>query len=70
MRADAKTESEVLSVLNKSAEAFRKKNLEDLMMFYAPDPDVVVIGSDAGEEKVGISEIKELYQSFSMNSSK
>jgi ketosteroid isomerase-like protein len=45
MRADAKTESEVMSVLNKLAEAFRNKNLEDLMMFYAPDPDVVLIGS-------------------------
>jgi len=62
MRADAKTESEVMHVLNKSAEAFRNKNLEELMRFYAPDPDVVVIGSDAGEEKVGISEIKALYQ--------
>ena len=62
MRADAKTETEVMSVLNKLAEAFRKKNLEDLMMLHVPDPDVVVIGSEAGEEHVGIKDVKAFFK--------
>ena len=66
MRADAKTESEVMSVLKKTSEAFRKKNLEDLMMLHVPDPDVVVIGSEAGEEHVGIKDVKALSKDSSI----
>jgi len=62
MKADAKTESEVMSALKKFTDAFGERNLEDLLMLFAPDLDVVVIGSGAGEKNVGMSEIKAFFK--------
>jgi ketosteroid isomerase-like protein len=52
-------------VLNNFAEAFRQRSVE--LMGYAPDPDVVVIGSDAGEKCVGINEINALFNRYFAN---
>ena len=64
MKADAKTESEVMSVLKKFTEAFEKRNLEDMLMLFAPDPDVVAIGSEADEKLVGMNEIKAFFKRY------
>ena len=45
MKADPKTEAEVMNVMNQSMEAFVKRDLDALLALYAPDPDVVVIGT-------------------------
>jgi len=43
MRADTKTEVAVLNVVKQCFEAFNKRDLNACLVFFAPDPDVVVI---------------------------
>ena len=62
MKADTKTEAEVMSVMNQSMEAFVKRDVGALMTLYAPDPDVVIIGTGADEKRVGLTEIKALFE--------
>lgn len=58
MKADAKTETEVMSVLNRLAETYEKRSLDDLLALFALGPDVILIGSGADERRIGIAEIK------------
>ena len=62
MKPDAKTEAEVMSVMNQSMEAFVKRNLDALLALYAHDPDLVVIGTGADEKRVGLAETKALFE--------
>jgi len=41
MKADAKTEAEVMEVLNKLIEAYKKRDLDGILSLYAPYPDVI-----------------------------
>jgi hypothetical protein len=45
MKADVKTETEVMNVMSQSMEAFVKRDLDELLTLYAHDPDLVVIGT-------------------------
>jgi len=45
MRADPKTEAAVVNIVKQGFEAFTKKDLAAVLAFFAPDPDVIVIGT-------------------------
>ena len=56
MKADAKTEAEIMAVLNQLIEAYKKQDLDGALALYAPDPDVVTIGTGVDEKRVGLAE--------------
>ena len=58
MKADTKTESEVMAVLNQLIEAYKEKDLDGALELYAPDPDVVTIGTGIDEKRIGLAERK------------
>jgi ketosteroid isomerase-like protein len=62
MKADAKTEAEVMKVMDQSMEAFVKRDLDALLELYAHDPDLVVIGTGGDEKRVGLADIKTLFK--------
>ena len=62
MRADAKTEAEVINVVKQCFEAFTKRDLDACLAFFAPDPDVIVIGTGGDEKCIGLAEIKTILE--------
>jgi ketosteroid isomerase-like protein len=58
MKADAQTEAAVLAVLDQFNDAYRDRDMERLLALFAPDPDVVLIGTGADEKRVGLAEIQ------------
>ena len=62
MRADPKTESVVMNVVKQCFEAFAKRDLDAMLAFFAPDPDVVVIGTGRDEKGIGFAEIKAIFE--------
>lgn len=58
MKADAKTEAEVMAVFNQLIEAFAKRDLDSGLALFAPDPDVVFIGTGKDEKSIGLAENK------------
>ena len=60
MRADSKTEAAVVNVVKQSFEAFTKRDLDAVLAFFAPDPDVIVIGTGGDEKGVGLAEIRNI----------
>ena len=62
MKADTKTEAAVMAVMNQLIAAFTKMDLDSTIVHFAPDPDVVMIGSGADEKGIGLTEIKALVE--------
>jgi uncharacterized protein (TIGR02246 family) len=62
MKADPKTETAVMTVMNQFAEAFGKRDLRASLALLAPDPDVVFIGTGGDEKRIGLADIKALFQ--------
>jgi ketosteroid isomerase-like protein len=60
MRADPKTEAVVVNIVKQRLEAFTKKDLDTLLAFFAPDPDVIVIGTGGDEKGVGLAEVRNI----------
>jgi len=60
MRADPETEAAVVNVVKKGFEAFTKKDLDAVLAFFAPDPDVIVIGTGRDEKGIGPAEIRKI----------
>lgn len=58
MKADAKTEAEVMEFLNRFAKAYEERKIDDLMALFAPDPDVVLIGSGVDWKLIGVDGIR------------
>lgn len=58
MKADAKTEAEVVAVLNKLSDAYAARDVNSVLALFVPDPDVVMIGTGADEKRVGLDQIK------------
>lgn len=58
MKADIKTEAEVMAVLNQLMEAYKKQDLDGALELYAPDPDVVTIGTGIDEKRIGLADRK------------
>jgi len=61
-RADTKTEVAVMNVVKQWFEAFNKRDLNACLAFFAPDPDVVVIGTGGDEKCIGLAEIKAIFE--------
>ena len=60
MRADPKTETEVVNIVKQCFEAFTKKDLDAILAFVAPDPDVILIGTGGDEKGVGLAEVRNI----------
>jgi len=58
MQADAKTKAEVLETVREMWKAYGRLDADGVLACYAPDPDVVVIGSGADEVYVGPKQAK------------
>lgn len=58
MNADARTEGEIIAGLRDFFDAFEKRDMERVLSCFAPDPDVVMIGTGADEKRVGLQEIR------------
>ncbi len=58
MKANAKTEAEVMAVMNRYNEAYARQDVDSVLALFAPDPDVVTIGTGQDEKRVGLAEIR------------
>lgn len=58
MKADQQTETAAMSVLNTFSDAYVRRDLDELLSVFAPDADVVLIGTGPDERRIGSSEIK------------
>ena len=56
MKADQKTQSEVTQSLKGMFEAYKKRDLQGVLSFWAPDPDITVIGSGEDEKGIGLDQ--------------
>jgi len=62
MKADPKTQTAVMTVMNQFAKAFGKRDLGASLALLAPDPDVVFVGTGGDEKRFGLTDIKALFQ--------
>ena len=68
MKADPKTEAAVMSVVKRLVDAFGTHDLNSGLAVFAPDPDVVFIGTGGDEKCIGLAEIKaELERAFAQS---
>jgi uncharacterized protein (TIGR02246 family) len=58
MKADPKTEAAVMNVVRQWFEAFAKRDIDAVLAFVAPDPDMVAIGTGGDEKCIGPTELK------------
>lgn len=58
MKADKKTESEVMAVLTKAHDAYARRDIDGLLAAFVPDADVIMIGTGADEKRIGLAEIR------------
>lgn len=59
MKADTKTETEVIAVLNKFISAYHDKDLPGILALFATDSDVIFYGNGEDEKSIGIEGIRE-----------
>lgn len=57
VRADEETQAEVKALLDRVAKAFADRDIDGFLACFAPDPDVVMIGTGADERGVGSDQI-------------
>jgi len=62
MKADPKTEAAAMGVVRQWFEAFSKRDINGVMAFFAPELDVVVIGTGKDEKCVGPNETKAILE--------
>jgi ketosteroid isomerase-like protein len=60
MKADKKTESEVLAAINRFIETYTQRDIEGTLALLAQDPDMTIIGTGADENIVGIQQARTL----------
>jgi ketosteroid isomerase-like protein len=58
MKADAKTETAVMAVVDKFNETYARRDIDGLLALFAPDSDLVLFGTGADEKRVGLAELK------------
>ena len=58
MKADKKTETEVMAVINRFLETYTRRDAEGTLALLAPDPDILLIGTGADEKIVGIEQAR------------
>lgn len=59
MKADQRTQTEVIQAFKGMFEAYKKKDLQATLSFWAPDPDVVIIGTGTDEKGTGLKHLTE-----------
>ena len=62
IKADRKTEAEVVAALNKLSEGYTRRDMNGLLALLAPDPDVFIFGTGADERRVGLAEIRAQFE--------
>jgi ketosteroid isomerase-like protein len=58
MQADAQTQAAVMATLEQFKHAYEQRDLQGLLALFAPDSDVVLVGTGADERRVGLAEIR------------
>ncbi|MCW4001265.1 MAG: nuclear transport factor 2 family protein [Candidatus Bathyarchaeota archaeon] len=58
MKADPKTQAEVTLAFKGMFDAYKKQDLKTLLTFWAPDPDIFILGSGADEKGTGLADLK------------
>jgi ketosteroid isomerase-like protein len=58
MKMDQQTQSEVVDVLNKAHDAYRRRDINELLSYFSPDTDVVMYGTGVDEKRIGRDAIK------------
>jgi ketosteroid isomerase-like protein len=58
MKADRKTETEVMAVISRFIETYTRRDIEGTLALLAPDPDILLIGSGADEKITGIQQAR------------
>lgn len=58
MYADDQTKKEVEAVITKMTEAYKARKISDMMACFAPDDDVVLIGTGMDEKRIGSEQIR------------
>ena len=68
MKADPETEAAIMAVMKQQLESFSKRDLDSGLAIFAPDPDVVFIGTGEDEKRIGLAEIRaEFERAFSQS---
>lgn len=62
MKADDETERELLEVLRAFNDHLAARDLEGVLGLFVSDPDVTLVGSEAGEIAVGPSELRAFFR--------
>jgi hypothetical protein len=60
VKADNSTEKEVMAVLKKFTENFNTRDMGGVISLFAPDPDVILFGTEADEKRIRLEGIKAL----------
>jgi ketosteroid isomerase-like protein len=58
MKADSKTEAEVVKVLNQAHDAYARRDMNGLLSAFVPDADALMFGTGVDERRVGSEQIK------------
>lgn len=58
MKANVEIETPVMNVVRQWFEAFAKGDIAGVLAFVAPDPDVVIIGTEKNDKCIGLLELK------------
>jgi ketosteroid isomerase-like protein len=58
MKADKKTETEVMAAINLFIETYTHRDIEGTLALLAPDPDLTIIGTGVDEKIVGIQKAR------------
>lgn len=58
MKADKKTEAEVITIINGFIGAYTRHDVEGTLAFLTPDPDLLLIGTGVDEKIVGIEQAR------------
>lgn len=62
MKADKKTEADVVKTLKALLAAYGERDLDKVMGCYAPDPDATALGTNLDQFLLGGERIREAYQ--------
>ncbi|MFH1654447.1 MAG: nuclear transport factor 2 family protein [Pseudomonadota bacterium] len=62
MKADTKTESAVMEVLNQFNQYYMYKDIDGIMGLFAPEHDIVFLGTGSDEKRIGPNEIRKQLQ--------
>ncbi len=59
MKADQQTQNEVTQAFKGMFEAYKKQDLQGVLSFWAPDPDIYVLGSGTDEKATGTTQFSD-----------